>query len=203
MEQNNNNRPKMPKFNMSWIYIMVLIALVAFYFSGGDSIGGGMNKKATYTEFKAYVDSGYAQKVEVNKGDNQLKMYVKGEYIRKIFKSGTDKVGKNPYLEVEYGSVDKVEEWGKKRLAYAIDYKTEGYYVLVNFQGEAELPKELERNLQISDSVIRYQVIKQIERKVGIKPRAVRPAPVAAPVAAPAVEAEPAAEAPVETPAAE
>ena len=101
------------------------------------------------------------------------------------------------------GSVDKVEEWGRKRLAYAIDYKTEGYYVLVNFQAEAELPKELERNLQISDSVIRYQVIKQIERKVGIKPRAVRPAPVAAPVAAPAVEAEPAAEAPVETPAAE
>ena len=95
------------------------------------------------------------------------------------------------------GSVDKVEELGKRRLAYAIDYKTEGYYVLVNFQAEAELPKELERNLQISDSVIRYQVIKQIERKVGIKPRAVRPAPVA-----PAAEA-PAAEEPVETPAAE
>ena len=98
------------------------------------------------------------------------------------------------------GSVEKVEEWGKRRLAYAIDYKTEGYYVLVNFQAEAELPKELERNLQISDSVIRYQVIKLIERKVGIKPRAVRPAPVAAPAAeAPAAEAE----APVETPAAE
>ena len=103
------------------------------------------------------------------------------------------------------GSVDKVEEWGKRRLAYAIDYKTEGYYVLVTFQAEADLPKELERNLQISDSVIRYQVIRLIERKVGIKPRAVRPAPVApaAPAAAPAVEAEPAAEAPVETPAAE
>ena len=101
------------------------------------------------------------------------------------------------------GSVDKVEEWGKRRLAYAIDYKTEGYYVLVNFQAEADLPKELERNLQISDSVIRYQVIRLIERKVGIKPRVVRPAP--APVAeapAPAEEA-PAAEAPVETPAAE
>ena len=81
------------------------------------------------------------------------------------------------------GSVDKVEEWGKRRLAYAIDYKTEGYYVLVNFQAEADLPKELERNLQISDSVIRYQVIKLIERKVGIKPRAVRPAAPAAPAA--------------------
>ena len=104
------------------------------------------------------------------------------------------------------GSVDKVEEWGKKRLAYAIDYKTEGYYVLVNFQAEPELPRELERNLQISDSVIRYQVIKQIERKVGIKPRAVRPAPVAeAPVEAPqeAPAEEETAEAPVETPAAE
>ena len=99
------------------------------------------------------------------------------------------------------GSVDKVEEWGKRRLAYAIDYKTEGYYVLVNFQAEADLPKELERNLQISDSVIRYQVIKQIERKVGIKPRAVRPAPAAAAPAAEAPAAE--AEAPVETPAAE
>ena len=93
------------------------------------------------------------------------------------------------------GSVEKVEEWGKRRLAYAIDYKTEGYYVLVNFQAEAELPKELERNLQISDSVIRYQVIKQLERKAGVKPRPVRVAP-AAPVA-------PAAEAPVEPPAAE
>ena len=97
------------------------------------------------------------------------------------------------------GSVDKVEEWGKRRLAYAIDYKTEGYYVLVNFQAEADLPKELERNLQISDSVIRYQVIKLIERKVGIKPRAVRPAPAAPAAEAPAAEAE----APVETPAAE
>ena len=99
------------------------------------------------------------------------------------------------------GSVDKVEEWGKRRLAYAIDYKTEGYYVLVNFQAEADLPKELERNLQISDSVIRYQVIKLIERKVGIKPRTVRPAPAAAAPAAEAPAAE--AEAPVETPAAE
>ena len=99
----------------------------------------------------------------------------------------------NTLIAENGGTVDKVEEWGKRRLAYAIDYKTEGYYVLVNFQAESELPKELERNLQISDSVIRYQVIKLLERKAGVKPRPVRVAP-----AAPA-----AAEAPVETPAAE
>ena len=39
------------------------------------------------------------------------------------------------------GTVDKVEEWGKRRLAYAINYKTEGYYVLVNFVSEATLPR--------------------------------------------------------------
>ena len=99
----------------------------------------------------------------------------------------------NTLIAENGGTVDKVEEWGKRRLAYAIEYKTEGYYVLVNFQAESELPKELERNLQISDSVIRYQVIKLLERKAGVKPRPVRVAP-----AAPA-----AAEAPVETPAAE
>lgn len=99
----------------------------------------------------------------------------------------------NTLIAENGGTVDKVEEWGKRRLAYAIDYKTEGYYVLVNFQAESELPKELERNLQISDSVIRYQVIKLLERKAGVKPRPMRVAP-----AAPA-----AAEAPVETPAAE
>ena len=86
------------------------------------------------------------------------------------------------------GTVDKVEEWGKRRLAYAINYKTEGYYVLVNFSSEASLPLELERNLKINDQVIRYQIIHVLERKVGIKPRAPRPQPVApeAPAEAPA-----------------
>ncbi|MBQ8136600.1 MAG: 30S ribosomal protein S6 [Clostridia bacterium] len=88
------------------------------------------------------------------------------------------------------GTVDKVEEWGKRRLAYAINYKTEGYYVLVNFSSEATLPLELERNLKINDRVIRYQVIHVLERKVGIKPRAPRPQPVAP--EAPAAAAEPA-----------
>ena len=98
------------------------------------------------------------------------------------------------------GTVDKVEEWGKRRLAYAIDYKTEGYYVLVTMQAPAELPKEIERNLRINENVLRSLVIKLEEKKHSVKPRPVR-VPVAAPVqeAAPAEEAP--AAAPVETPA--
>lgn len=88
------------------------------------------------------------------------------------------------------GEVEKVDEtWGKRRLAYAIDYKTEGWYVLVTFKAPAELPRELERNLEIYDSVIRYLVVKLVEKRSNVKPRAVRPAAPVAPVeAAPAVE---------------
>lgn len=90
------------------------------------------------------------------------------------------------------GEVEKVDEtWGKRRLAYAIDYKTEGWYVLVTFKAPSDLPKEIERNLEIFDSVIRYLIVKLEEKRSSVKPRAVRP--VAAPAEEPAQEA-PAAE---------
>ena len=91
------------------------------------------------------------------------------------------------------GEIEKVDEtWGKRRLAYAIDYKTEGWYVLVNFNAPVELPRELERNLQINENVLRYLVIKLVEKR-----SSERPAPVAAPVdeAPAAEEAAPVAEA--------
>lgn len=82
------------------------------------------------------------------------------------------------------GEVEKVDEtWGKRRLAYAINYKTEGWYVLVTFKAPADLPRELERNLEIYDSVLRYMIVKLEVKKSSVKPRAARP------VAAPAVEA--------------
>ena len=86
------------------------------------------------------------------------------------------------------GEVEKVDEtWGKRRLAYAIDYKTEGWYVLVTMKAPAELPRELERNLQINENVLRYLVVKLEEKRSNVKPRAARPAAPA--VEAPAVEA--------------
>ena len=92
------------------------------------------------------------------------------------------------------GTVDKVEEWGKRRLAYAINYKTEGYYVYVAFNGSAELPKELSRNLGINENVIRSQIVKLEQKKSSVKPRPVR---AAAPVAPAAEAAAPEQEAPV------
>lgn len=94
----------------------------------------------------------------------------------------------NGIIAANGGEVVKVEEWGKRRLAYAIDYKTEGYYVYVAFNGASELPKELSRNLGINESVIRSQVVRLVEKKSSVKPRPVRVAPVA-----PAAETEEAA----------
>lgn len=59
------------------------------------------------------------------------------------------------------GEVEKVDEWGKRRLAYPIDYKTEGYYVLVHFAAASELPRELERNFKNDESILRYMVVRQ------------------------------------------
>jgi small subunit ribosomal protein S6 len=96
------------------------------------------------------------------------------------------------------GEVDRVDEWGKRRLAYAIQYKTEGYYVLMYIKAPAELPREIERNMQISDSVLRYLTVRY-EGELPAKREPLRPyAPREAVPAADAPVAEaPAAEAPV------
>ena len=55
----------------------------------------------------------------------------------------------------------EVEEWGKRRLAYPIDYKTEGYYVLVNFSAKPDFPLELERIYNITDGLLRSIIIRK------------------------------------------
>ena len=103
------------------------------------------------------------------------------------------------------GEVDRVDEWGKRRLAYAIQYKTEGYYVLMYIKAPADLPREIERNMQISDSVLRYLTVRY-EGELPAKREPLKPyvAREAAPVEAAPAETAPVAEAaPVEAPAAE
>lgn len=57
------------------------------------------------------------------------------------------------------GEVEKVDEWGNRRLAYEIEKLTEGYYVLINFKAATDVPKEIDRNLKIMDNVIRHMIV--------------------------------------------
>ena len=58
------------------------------------------------------------------------------------------------------GMVDKVDEWGKKKLAYLIDDYSDGYYYVVNFTAKADVPAELGRVYNITDGVLRSIIVK-------------------------------------------
>ena len=63
------------------------------------------------------------------------------------------------------GKILNVDKWGKKTLAYPINYKTEGYYVLMDFESAPDFPEELQRIMKITEPIIRYMVVNKDENK--------------------------------------
>ena len=103
----------MPKFNMNWIYGLVIIALIAMYFTQGSD-KSSVRTETGYSDFMVMVNKGYADRIVVNKYENTLQMYVKPEHIRDVFHQGVQQTGKNPSVTVATGSVDQVEEFINK-----------------------------------------------------------------------------------------
>ncbi|MEG0829506.1 MAG: 30S ribosomal protein S6 [Anaerovoracaceae bacterium] len=62
------------------------------------------------------------------------------------------------------GEVTKVDVWGMRKLAYPIQKKNDGYYVVVEFKATEDLPKELDRRLKISDNVVRHMIINKEDK---------------------------------------
>jgi small subunit ribosomal protein S6 len=62
-------------------------------------------------------------------------------------------------LAEQNGSAVEVEEWGNRKLAYPINYKNDGYYVLMSFNSEPSFPKELDRKLRITDGIMRSLIV--------------------------------------------
>ena len=131
MDNNLNNQEdpkmKMPKFNMNWIYILALAVIAALYFTSG-STNSSVRTEASYDQFKKMVMKGYASKIIVNKDKNTLQMFVKPEHIRDVFQQGVDKTGKEPAVEVQFGSVDQVEQFvdeAKKENKFSGDFSYE------------------------------------------------------------------------------
>lgn len=118
MDNNNNpggdKQPKMPKFNMNWLYtVIILLLAILFFTDGGTSFLGGVtpDQEATYTKFKTYVDKGYAEKVVVNKDKSTLRMYVRQKNIRDVFGKTAQQVGAHPCVKVTYGSPDALDTY--------------------------------------------------------------------------------------------
>ena len=74
------------------------------------------------------------------------------EAVASLQKKFTDLIAKN-------GTLGEVEEWGKKKLAYPINYETEGFYTLINFSSEESFPAELDRVIKITDGVLRSLIV--------------------------------------------
>ena len=64
-------------------------------------------------------------------------------------------------VKADGGEVESIDEWGKRKLAYPINYIPEGYYVLMNFSADSNVPAELERNYRIVEDVMRHVIIRK------------------------------------------
>ena len=75
------------------------------------------------------------------------------------------------------GTVNRVEKWGKRRLAYELNHRTEGYYVLFDVTSDIEPMNELDRALRLADDVLRHKIVRIPEQAAGRKlPAAAVPA---------------------------
>ena len=70
----------------------------------------------------------------------------------------------NKIIEENKGIITKVEEWGKKELAYEVEKFKDGFYVLVRFCGDADLPEKLQRDFRLDERVLKFIVIKLKDR---------------------------------------
>ena len=105
----------------------------------------------------------------------------------------------------KHATLQSVDEWGKRKLAYLINKESEGYYVLMNFEAEAEFPAELDRIYKITDGIMRSLIIRKPDGAPAPVAKEEPKAEAAAeqPAEEPVVESAPAEEAPAEEPVAE
>ena len=78
------------------------------------------------------------------------------EDTQNLVKKFTDLIAQN-------GTIENINEWGKRKLAYLINKESEGYYALINFESTPDFPAELDRRYKITDGVLRSIIVKKDE----------------------------------------
>ena len=101
----------MPRFNLSWLYMFIAITIAYLYFTSEDNTG--IDRQLTYTEFKEIVNKGYANKI-IAYNDNTVDMFIKPEHVKEVFKDDYKKVGRNPSMHVEVGSIEALDKFLEK-----------------------------------------------------------------------------------------
>ena len=115
-QQNKGQQPQKngPRFSMNWIYGLVIVGLIAFWYTNGGTDKSSVHTETSYSDFKVMVEKGYAKEIVVNKHDGSLLMYVQPEHIYDVFHQHVQQTGKNPAVMVAIGSLDQVEQFVNK-----------------------------------------------------------------------------------------
>ena len=98
----------MPRFNLSWLYMFIAITIGYLYFTSDDN--SGIDRQLTYTEFKNMVSKGYVNKI-IAYNDNTVDLFIKPEHVKEVFKDDHKKVGRNPLMKVEVGSMETLDKF--------------------------------------------------------------------------------------------
>ena len=123
----NKNKKGGAQPSLTWLYMLIAIVLGYMIMSGDSNLlSGGSSRNATYSQFKSYVEQGYASRIIVNKKEGSLLMYVEPSHIRDVFKEQRVAQGTRPYVVVQFPSADKLEDFVSEQQA------------LEHFSGEME-----------------------------------------------------------------
>ena len=123
----NKNKKGGAQPSLTWLYMLIAIVLGYMIMSGDSNLlSGGSSRNATYSQFKSYVEQGYASRIIVNKKEGSLLMYVEPSHIRDVFKEQRVAQGTRPYVVVQFPSADKLEDFISEQQA------------LEHFSGEME-----------------------------------------------------------------
>ncbi len=109
---NKKDKIPTPRFSLTWIYVIVAVVLGYLLMSGdATTLSGTSSRETNYSEFKSYVEKGYAQRIIVNKKDGSLQMYVAPDHIRDVFQGQKVEKDARPYIAVNIPSPDKFEDF--------------------------------------------------------------------------------------------
>ena len=107
MSDNNKQKINVPRFNLTWLYVIIALIFAFLYFSGDE---GSATKEVNYTEFQEMVSKGYADKI-VAYDNNTVEMYIKPDHIVDVFKKDANKVGRSPSINVQIGSMEALDKF--------------------------------------------------------------------------------------------
>ena len=127
---NGNNKVNLPKFNLNWLYMILLMMLAGLWLTNKNGVS---SKNVSYDEFQSYVQKGYISRV-TGFDDNSVEAYIKPQHVGNVFGIDSTRVGRNPMVTTEAPSRESLGDFLQKEkdenhFDGAITYEKKGNYM--------------------------------------------------------------------------